>query len=96
MQPRDALVLLRLFPFLFFFFFPFFIFLLFFSPNRLWPRMEIFLLIFFFIIIIISVEERCLVQFHIFAKPERGVLVVVRNFKVDQTKTKKKKNENNS
>ena len=43
-----------------------------------------------FFFIIISVEERCLVQFHIFAKPERGVLVVVRNFKVDQTKTKKK------
>lgn len=32
-----------------------------------------------------------MVQFHIFARPERGVLVVVRNFKVDQTKTKKKK-----
>ena len=44
----------------------------------------------FFFIIVISEEERCLVQFHIFAKPERGVLIVVRNFKVDQTKTKKK------
>lgn len=45
----------------------------------------------------IPVEEQCFVQFYIFAKPERGVLIVVRNFKVDQTRkndnTNKNKNE---